>query len=325
LSKLQTYARSLPSSAWGAIALFVAFSLCVPRFASAANLSNVLRQASIVGIVACGQAIVIILGGIEFSFGSSVGLASVIVVLSAASFGVVGAFCLGAAVVVTIGLINGIIIAWFKVPPFIVTLGMLMAVFGIAATLAGGLPIEAPAGPIFTWLARGRVLGVPVPIFTALAAAAGLYVLLNHAEIGRRWYLVGSNPLSARLAGIKVDGTIIAGYVAAAAFCALGAILLTARVASGQPNLAPNLSFDTIASCAIGGLSLSGGTGRTGQVVCGVLILAAVNNAVVLSNLPAAYQQILTAAILIGAVLLQIKGRFILFRPFSKPVDGGTR
>ena len=308
----------VPASAWGALGLYAIFALTVPRFGSLANMQNLLRVASILGIAACGQAIVILLGGIEFSFGSSVGLASIVTVLAVPPLGVAGAFLAGACVVIAIGLVNGVLIAWFRIPPFIVTLGMLMAVFGLAATLAGGLPIDAPAGDSFTWVARGRLQGVPVPVFLAIGAATVLHGLLTRTGIGRRWALVGSNAAAARRAGIAVPATIIAGYGAAAAFCALGAVIYTSRVASGQPALAPNLAFDTIAACAIGGLSLAGGQARTSQVVSGVLILAALNNAVVLLNFPTASQQLLTAAILIAAVLVQSPGH-PAFRRRSAP------
>ena len=96
------------------------------------------------------------------------------------------------------------------------------------------------------------------------------------------------------------------GYVAAAGFCSVSAIILTSRVASGQPSLAPNLSFDTIRRLAPSAASrLAGGQGRASQVVCGVLVIAMMNNAVVLLNLPVAFQQLMIATVIIGAVLLQ--------------------
>ncbi len=129
--------------------------------------------------------------------------------------------------------------------------------------------------------------------------------LLKRTAIGRAWALVGANPLAAALAGVDARRAQWTAYLAGAVFCALGAAFYTSRVAFGQPSLAPNLPFDTIAACAIGGIPLAGGQGRASQVLCGVLMLAAVNNAVMLLNLSAAYQQLVTAAVLIGAVLLQ--------------------
>jgi ribose/xylose/arabinose/galactoside ABC-type transport system permease subunit len=294
-----------PLSAAIALAIFVLFALLVPRFATFGNLENVARIASILCIAACGQAIVLILGGIEFSFGSSVALASVVTVLALPDAGTLGAFAAGAAVVIGVGAINGFLVARFELPSFLVTLGMLMIAAGLATTLAGGLPIDAPTSDAFLWLARGRIAGIPVPIVLAAASLVVLYLILAHTRLGRFWFLTGANPEAARLAGIDVRRTTFTGYVVAGAFCAVTALILTSRVASGQPNLAPNLAFETIAACAIGGIPLAGGRGRASQVLCGVVIIAMMNNAVVLLNFPVAYQRLMIAAVIVGSVLLQ--------------------
>lgn len=295
----------LPASAWIALAAFIVFALLVPRFATFGNIENVLRIAAILCIAACGQAIVLILGGIEFSFGSSAALASVVTVIVLPWGGPLAAFAAGACMVILIGAINGLLITRFEQPPFLVTLGMLMIAAGIASTLAGGLPLDAPASDLFSWPARGRIAGIPVPIVAAMLSVAVLYFLLAHTRLGRHWYLAGSNADAARLSGIRVRATVFSGYVIAGGFCALTAVILTSRVGSGQPGLVPNLPFETIAACAVGGIPLAGGQGRASQVLCGVLIIAMMNNAVVLLNLQAAYQQLMIAAVIVGAVLLQ--------------------
>ncbi|HMN86422.1 MAG TPA: ABC transporter permease, partial [Bauldia sp.] len=189
-----------PLSAAIALAVFVLFALLVPRFATFGNLENVARIAAILCIAACGQAIVLILGGIEFSFGSSVALASVVTVLALPFGGTLPAFAAGAAVVLAVGAVNGLLVARFELPSFLVTLGTLMIGAGLASTIAGGLPIDAPASDAFAWLARGRIAGVPVPIVVAALAVAILYGLLAHTRLGRFWYLAGANPDAARLA-----------------------------------------------------------------------------------------------------------------------------
>lgn len=304
-----------PAAVWVVLLLFCVFALAVPRFASAGNLENLLRVGSILGIAACGQTIVLILGGIEFSFGASAALASVVTVLALPSAGVVGGFAAGAAAVLVVGLVNGTLVARFSLPPFLVTLGMLMVAGGGAAVLAGGLPIDAPPSDAFSWPARGRVAGIPVPILAAAASFALLHLLLAHTRAGRLWYLVGANGTAARLSGITVWRSVLAGYLLAGAFCALAAVILTSRVASGQPGLAPNLPFETIAACAVGGIPLAGGQGRAVQTLCGVLVIAMLNNAVVLLNLPVAYQQLMIAAVILGAVILQQVPRLLLLLP----------
>ncbi|MFA6964988.1 ABC transporter permease [Bosea sp. (in: a-proteobacteria)] len=293
------------------VLLFAIACMLVPRFGTLGNVENVLRIAAILGIVACGQAIVIILGGIEFSFGASTALASVAIVMALPQAGVSGAFAIGILLVLAVGMANGALVARLSVPPVIVTLGMLMIASGLAAWLAGGLPIDAPPSDAFSWPARGRLLGVPVPILLAVAAFTVLHLLLSVSRLGRGWYLVGANATAARLAGLPVRRIVFLGYAVAGLFCALGAVILTSRVGSGQPMLAPNLPFETIAACAIGGLPLSGGRGNVLQVACGVLIVAMLNNVVVLLNFTVAYQLILLGLLVLVAVLLQRDWSFL--------------
>jgi ribose/xylose/arabinose/galactoside ABC-type transport system permease subunit len=297
--------RRPPAVALVCLGLFLLCCLFVPRFATFGNLENVLRVAAILCIVACGQAIVIILGGIEFSFGASAALASVVTVMVLPTAGPIASLAAGGATVIGIGVVNGWLVGRMGLPPVIVTLGTLMIASGTASWLIGGLPLDAPPSTAFSWPARGRVLGIPVPILAAMLACAVLHLLLAHGRIGRFWYHVGANPLAARFAGLDVARISLLGYAVAGAFCAVGAIILTSRVASGQPALAPNLPFETIAACAIGGLPLSGGRGQVLQVVFGVLTVAMLNNAVVLVNLPVAWQLVLLGLAVLAAVGLQ--------------------
>jgi ribose/xylose/arabinose/galactoside ABC-type transport system permease subunit len=315
--RLSAVLGRVPFSFWMAVLLFVLFAMTVERFATAGNLFNIARIAAILGIVTCGQAIVLVLGGIEFSFASSVALSSVITVVLMPQVGVVPAFLAGVGTCLAIGLVNATLIARFELPAFLVTLGTLMAGHGLAQVIAGGLPLDAPASDAFTWPARGEIVGVPVPIFAALLSIAVLHFLLAHSLIGRYWYMTGGNIEAARLSGVKVRIVLFWGYLAAAGFCAVAAVILTSRVASGHPELWPSLAFETIAACAIGGIPLAGGQGRTMQVVCGVLIIAMMQNAVILLNLPTAYQQSVTAIVIIGAVLIPELKRRLPRRKFE--------
>lgn len=314
---LRRLAGTMPPSAPVALAIFLLFALTVPRFATAGNLENVLRIASILAIASCGQAIVLILGGVEFSFGASAALSSVLAVSALPAVGPVGALALGTATVAAVGIANGWLISRFDLPPFLVTLGALMIVSGLAASLAGGLPIDAPPSAAFSWAARGRIAGVPVPVVAAALVLFGTHVLLRHTRMGRTWFLIGANPKAARLAGLSTRSAVTAGYAVAGLLTGLAAAILTSRVASGQPALAPNLAFETIAACAIGGIPLAGGQGRAANVLFGVAVIAMLNNAVVLLNLPVAYQQIAIAAVILAAVLLQRGGWSTVLRTRS--------
>lgn len=297
--------HSLPKSLWVLIAMLVIFSMAVPNFFSASNLENILRISSILTLVALGQALVIILAGVEFSVGSAVALCSIVTVFAIQTQSVPVAFAAGFSTVLGIGVINGVLVAFAKLPPFLATLGMLILVHGVASVAVGGLPIEAAVSDAFYWIGRAKVLGIPVPILLAGLGCLLHFVILSKSKIGREMYLVGANEQAAHLAGISVRRTKLIGYVLAAGFVGVSGLILTSRVASGQPNLVPNLPFEAISACAIGGISLAGGKGNTLQVIIGVLIISILNNIIVLLNLPAAYQLGVLGSVIILAVFLQ--------------------
>jgi ribose/xylose/arabinose/galactoside ABC-type transport system permease subunit len=149
------------------------------------------------------------------------------------------------------------------------------------------------------------LFGIPVPVAAAAAAILVLHVLLRHTVLGRAWFLIGANETAARFAGVPVRRATFLAYLACGAFVALAAVVLTSRVASGQPNLHPGLPFEAIAACAVGGIPLSGGRGSAAQVAIGALTIAILNNVVVLLNFAAAWQLLLIGTVIVGAVLLQ--------------------
>ncbi len=286
------------------LAVLVLFSLVVPRFFSAGNFLNIAKVASVIVIASCGQAIALLLAGIEFSFGASVALASVVNVGVAMQSGTAAGFAAGAATCIAIGAANGFFIAYTKMPSFMATLGMMLAAQGLASSIAGGLPMDAPFGDEFFFLAQGRILSVPMPIILAAAAVGALGLLLNVLTIGRVWKLIGISPKAAELAGLKVRPAIFLGFLIAGAYCALAGLILTSRVGSGQPMLAPELAFQAIAACAVGGIPFSGGEARVSQVLAGSLVIAAIHNAIILLNLQPAYQLVATALAILLAVMV---------------------
>ena len=318
-----------PLSLWILLGLVLLCSAFVPRFFALSNFENVLRVAAILALASYGQAIVIILAGIDFSIGSAVAMGSVIAVMVLQNQPVPVAFLAGFLTVLSIGAINGILVAYIKLPPFLATLGMLMLVHGVAALTSGGLPVEAAVSEEFYWIGRGHLSGIPVPIILAVIGAFILHFLLAGTILGRSFYLIGSNEKAAGLAGVPVRKNIWAGYTIAAGFVAVAGLILTSRVGSGQPSLMASLPFETISACAIGGISLVGGRGSTLQVVVGVLIIAVLNNVIVLLNFPASAQLSILGIVMIVAVMLQMasespfgKLRDLLFTNRNKMVVG---
>jgi ribose transport system permease protein len=300
----------VPPVLWVGVALFVLCSLAAPRFATASNLFNLSRVASILLLASLGQGLVIVVRGIDFSVGSGVALFSVVAVVAASSYGTGGALALGILAVLALGLLNGLLVGMLRVPPFLATLGSMIAVHGLCGALVGGMPLDAPAGIDFSVLAQSTWLSLPIPLWLATGAFAAIGFTMRYTRFGRECVALGSNPAAAHLAGIPVRRRVMQTYLLNALLVAGAGAVLTSRLGSGQPNLYPGLPFEAIAACAIGGISLSGGKGGAVHVLIGVLMLSMIVNALVLINLPSLVQNMVLGVVVVGAVLSgQVRSR----------------
>lgn len=304
ISTVRRMSALVPVAAFVLAALVVLMGLLEPRFLNPENLVNVARNAAILGLAAFGQSLVIITRGIDLSAGSLVALVSVVMVLVARHWDVPAAFCAGFLVAVCVGAVNGLLTSRFDLPPFLATLGTLTVAHGLASLLVGGLPVSANSDA-FAVLGTGSIGPVPISIGLAIAGFVVLQVLLRRTVLGRSWYLVGASRPAALAAGIRVRWTLFSAYLAGAAFVGIAGLVLASRVNSGEPNLEPTLAFEAIAACAIGGLPLTGGTGGASQVVLGVLVVAVVQNGLLLVDFPSSVQVLATGLLTILAVSAQ--------------------
>lgn len=287
------------------IGLMVLISLLTPNFLTTSNLLNIVRQMSVVGILAIGVTFVIISGGIDLSCGSVVALVSVVVasMVKGGKFPLVIALPVALGVGLVAGLINGTIIAKGRIAPFIVTLGMMTAARGAALLYTGGYPI-GNLSESFKFIGQGSVWGLPVPILIFLAVGLLAHVLLTRTKFGKYVYAIGGNEQAAVIAGVDVDRYKILIYGLAGVLSALGGIILTARIASGQPTAGLMYELDAVTAAVIGGTSLSGGVGTVGGTVVGALIIGVMNNGLDLLNVSSYWQQILKGVIVTAAVLI---------------------
>ncbi|WP_148302573.1 ABC transporter permease [Caldalkalibacillus mannanilyticus] len=276
-----------------------------PTFFTSGNLLNIVRQMSIVGIVAIGVTMIIITTGIDLSSGSVIALTSVIVasVAQVDSYPVLFAVAIGLGIGLLCGLINGSIIAKGKIAPFIVTLGMMTAARGAALLYSGGKPIGG-LSESFKFIGQGSLFGIPVPIIIFAAVAVISYILLNKTKFGKYVYAIGGNEQAAIIAGVNVTKYKILIYGYAGLLSGLAGIILTSRIASGQPTAGVMYELDAIAAAVIGGTSLAGGIGTIGGTVIGALIIGVMNNGLDLLNVSSYWQQILKGAIITVAVLI---------------------
>ena len=287
--------------------LIVAGAILEPdAFLSSDNMLNVLRQGSVVGVLAIGMTFVIATAGIDLSVGSMVAAAAIaggLLVDSGSLTFILGAIGMG----LLLGAVNGSAIAYGRVVPFIATLAMLIIARGLALWMSDKTPISAFQLDAVRWFGTGEVLGIPSAVLV-FAIVAGLgWLLLNRTAYGRYVVAVGGNPEAARIAGVNVRRIVFSVYVLSGLCVAISAILLTGRLASASPVAGSLYELDAIAAVVIGGTSLAGGRATIVGTVLGVITFALIFNLLTLMGLPVEIQQITRGAIILAAVLIQRK------------------
>ncbi|MCX4791128.1 MULTISPECIES: ABC transporter permease [unclassified Streptomyces] len=294
----------------GALVLvLVLFGILNDNYLSLSNMQVIAQAATITGLLAIVQTVVIICGGLDISVGSQTGVASVI---SAMAFTSVGsnAFAGMAAAVgigVLIGLANGLIIVYGRVNPTIATLAGLAAYKGLAQLLsdgrAQGYVLNNDA---FIFLGRGKIVGLPVMVWLLVIVAAAVHLLLKYTDIGRNLYAIGGNDTAARLAGISINKYLVAVYALIGVVAAVAGILLTARTGSGQPTSgSEGLELKAITAAALGGCALKGGKGGIGGTLLAVALLGCLENGLTVEGINSFWQNVAQGALLVVAVVIQ--------------------
>jgi inositol transport system permease protein len=284
------------------IALIVLFTLINPRFASWANMLNVLTQASTYVIVAMGMTLVITKGGIDLSVGALMALVTCVAFgLIEGGMHFVPALALMFLMATVLGALNGAMVAFLAVPALIATLGTMVAFRGFALLhSAGKLYYGLP--PEVVWLGQGTLLGIPVPILIAAAFVAVTHWLFNLSRFGVHVRAVGGNREAARLSGIKVWRIEMAVYAYIGFAVALGGLLWMARIDGTQATLGTAMEIHVIASVIIGGTSLFGGRGFLYGTLLGAILLTMLNNALVIAGVEFFWQLVAIGVIVICAV-----------------------
>ncbi|MBK8462033.1 MAG: ABC transporter permease [Nigerium sp.] len=276
-------------------------------FATPANLRNLLFQGAILGVCALGQYIVVITGGIDLSVGTTISLSSVIFV-SSMGLGVVPAVALALAGGLVVGLLNGALVAFLRLPPFVVTLAVSQIAFSAAQIITDGAAIDrAPDGtPIpegVTQFGSALFLGLPVTSYVWVLAI-GLVVFYLRTRSGRFLFPVGGNERAARISAIPVTRVRLLAYAACSVLAAVGGLLFSARIGSGDPVAGTPYLLDSIAAVVIGGASLFGGSGTILGTILGVLTLGVLSNLTNLVGISPTMQQAVKGVVIILAVFL---------------------
>lgn len=273
-------------------------------FLTTNNIMNVLRQVATNLIIACGMTMIIILGGIDLSVGSVVGLSGCVtaMLIAYSNWSIPAAVGAGLFVGVLSGAFNGIVVSKTNIPPFIVTLAMMNIARGAAYVYTGAQPIRIMSDS-FNYIGSGYIGDVvPVPVVYLIIIIAISSFILNRTKLGRHIYAVGGNPTAARFSGIKNERVLFFAFLFSGVMSAISGIVLASRMFSGQPTAGQSFEMDAIAAVVLGGTSMSGGVGKIGGTVIGALIIGVLNNGLNLLNINSFWQYIVKGVVILIAV-----------------------
>ena len=287
-----------------AVLLAIVLSFLSPFFMTVGNMTNLSKQVSIVAILAAGQAVVIISGGIDLSVGSILALSAVVIgALIQVDVDPVLATLAGLLTGTFAGLVNGIVITRGKIPPFIATLGMLGIARGLALVITKGVSYQVLV-PFFLYIGNAKILGLPIPLFFVVITFLAVAVMMHMTVFGRHVYAIGGDERVARLEGIPVDRQKIKIYMLSGFLAALAAVVMTGRLAATPPSVAQGIELQAIAAVIIGGVSFVGGRGLVVTALIGALIMAMITNGLNILGISSFYQQVLIGIVIIVAVWL---------------------
>lgn len=306
-----SFVKKMSGPLVGLILLCVFFSLTSEFFLSARNGLNILDQVTVLGILAIGMTLVIVIGGIDLSVGSVLAFSMMMMGVMQRQMGLPLelAIVVGIATGAICGLVSGLLITIAKLPPFIATLAVMSVTRGLANILTEGKQIVGYPD-WFTSLATVRQFGflsMTVATFIVLAIIAA--IILKYRPSGRNLFAIGGNPEVARLAGINVNLNTCVVYALSGALAGLAAVAFAARLDSSQPSAGLGYELDTIAAVVIGGASLSGGVGSIFGTVVGVFIIGVLRNGLNLLGVSPFIQQVLIGVVIAAAVTFDTLGR----------------
>lgn len=287
-----------------AVLLAVVLSFASPYFMTTGNITNLMKQVSIVAILAAGQAVVIMSGGIDLSVGSILALSAVTIGwLIQAGVDPWLATVLGLAMGTFAGWLNGMVITRMRIPPFIATLGMLGIARGMALVITEGVSFQV-LEPMFLYIGNAKLLGLPLPLYFVIVTFGAIWVMMHLTVFGRHVYAIGGNERVARLQGIAVDRQKLKVYMLSGFLAALAAVVMTGRLAATPPSVGQGIELQAIAAVIIGGISFTGGRGQVLTAFVGALIMAMITNGLNILGISSFYQQVLIGVVIIVAVWL---------------------
>ncbi len=296
--------RGLPGPLLGLIVVMVALSFLSPFFLTQRNLTNIVSQNADIGIMAVGAALVILIGGIDLSVGSTLALSLMTSAFLYRDQGLPFTLCvvIGLLVGAAVGLVNGVLSTYGRIQPFVATLATMSAAAGLALYITNGNPINGfPSW--YLAITSTDIIGIPFEVILLVGTYLAAAFWLKYRPSGRALYAVGGNPEVARLSGLNVTRLKIGVYVVAGTLAAVAGTIVGSRLDSAQPTAGTADLLNVIAVVVIGGASLSGGSASMLNTFIGLLIIGVLNNGMSLLNVSPNLQPVVIGVAIIVAVL----------------------
>jgi rhamnose transport system permease protein len=279
-----------------------------PNFLTLENINDMLTNTAILSILAVGMMLVIVTRGIDLSIGATLALSGMISALTVSvhqNLHPVLAILLGTVVGILCGGVVGLLVSKCSVLPIIASLGMMNIYRGLTFMISGGKWVSSYQMPqSFKAIATGRVLGINTLVFIAIIIYVIFYYFVNYTRTGRQIYAIGSNPESARITGINIEKILFLVYVVMGALSGLAGVLWVSKFASAQGDTAMGYEMSVIAACVLGGVSMSGGSGKISGVIMGSVLLGILNNSLPLIKVSPFWQQAIQGVIILSAVII---------------------
>ncbi len=292
------------------VVLCVAVQLRNPNFLSLSNINDLLANTAILGILSVGMMMVILTAGIDLSIGATLALAgmvSALTVMAHPTLSPLLSLVEGIVVGIGAGALIGLVVARFNVLPIIATLGFMNILRGITYVVSGGAWVSSyQMSDGFKALATGTVLGVSNLIIFAVVIFVAFSYFINHTRTGRQIYAVGSNAAAADISGIPRRRIVWLVYAIMGALAGLAGVLWVAKFASAQGDTATGYELSVIAATVLGGVSISGGSGKVSGLLLGTILLGILNNALPLVNVSPFWQQAIQGFVILAAVLTNV-------------------
>jgi ribose transport system permease protein len=292
---------------WVMLLIIAYFSYRSARFGTPDNLQTIAIAAAPFALIALGQTLVILTGGIDLSVGSVIALSAMAAAATVKDhperlwLSLVVAMLVGLAA----GAINGFLVSKVNVPPFIATLGMLTTASGLAYVVGQGAPINGlPQN--FGEIANNQILGLHIPVIVMIVGIVALALIMKRTSYGMRVYAVGGNPVAAQIAGVKTTRILFSVYALSGLLAGLSGVMLASRVISGPPNLGQGYELDAIAAVVIGGASLLGGRGSIIGTALGLFLIQTLNNGLDILLVPAYWQSVIKGTLIVAAVTVDV-------------------